>query len=260
MSNKMFFAVNERGIAVITLNRPEVHHALDDGLIQQLLDCLHKLNQDDHIRLVILKSEGKHFSTGADLNWMRRMVSYTYDENKKDAKALSDLMYTLKFLKHPTLARVQGAAYGGSVGLIACCDIAIASRQALFCFSEVKVGLIPAVISPFVISAIGERAARRYFLTAEPITAEEALHLNLVTSVVAEEELDVLIDKITQELLVNGPRAVRESKALINRMSSAYYCDEYKEKNIETISSIRISDEGQEGLAAFLEKRKPKWI
>jgi methylglutaconyl-CoA hydratase len=259
MSNNVLFNVDQYNIATITLNRAELHNAFDDVLIQELLKILQTIHNDPKIRVVVLAAAGKSFSAGADLNWMRRMAAYSYEENIRDALALSNLMHALKFLNKPTIARVQGAAFGGGVGLVACCDMAIVSNKASFCLSEVKIGLIPAVISPYVISAMGERAARRYFLTAEAISAADALRLGLATEVVAEAELDSAVQKIINCLLLNSPQAVCAAKELINRVSADPYQQDHQQKNAEAIAAIRVSKEGQEGLSAFLEKRKPAW-
>lgn len=259
MADEILLSVSDLGVATITLNRPDKHNAFDDSLIQNMLNILHEINNQSKIRVVLLAANGKSFSSGADINWMRRMASYTYEENIKDAIALSELMQTLKFLKKPTIARVQGAALGGGVGLVACCDIVIASANASFTLSEVKIGLIPAVISPYVISVIGERAARRYFLTAEQISANEALHLGLVNEVVEPDQLDATVQKILEHLLRNSPQAIQAGKDLINRVSGNVYTADLFQKNVEAIAAIRVSQEGQEGLAAFLEKRNPSW-
>lgn len=251
------FNIDQRGIATITLDRIEVHNAFDDTLIRELQNLLERINKDNSIRVVILAAIGKSFSAGADLNWMQRMVNYTYEENLQDAAMLSQLMQTLKFLEKPTIARVQGAAYGGGVGLVACCDIAVASTDAIFCLSEVKIGLAPVVISPYVIQAIGERAAHRYFLTAEPITAEKAHQLGLIAELAAPEALNQVVEGIVTALLQNSPEAIIVAKEVINR---GVTLDPHMiEQNLKTIANLRISAEGQEGMTAFLRKRKPKW-
>lgn len=256
----VLFTKNNSGIATITLNRPEIHNAFDDALIQNLLTILKTINTDDSIKLVQLKSNGKNFSAGADLNWMQRMANYSFAENKQDALILSELMYTLKFLTKPTIASVQGAVLGGGVGLVACCDIAIAAETASFCLSEVKLGLIPAVISPYVIDAIGERAARYYFFTAETMTATTACELGLIKQITISDQLDNTVDKISATILRNSPRAVMAAKELINRVTTSSFDQNLLEKNADAIAKIRVSEEGQEGLTAFLEKRKPKWL
>lgn len=251
---------HEGAIARITLNRPEVRNAFDDLLIEELTDTLERTERDPRLRLVILSANGSAFSAGADLNWMRRTADYSWEENFADAKRLGRLMQTLDQLALPTLARVQGAALGGGVGLIAACDIAVAADTAFFALSEVKVGLIPAVISPYVVAAIGARAARRYFLTGERISAHEALRLGLIHEVVASERLDERIDELAQALLDNGPQAVRAAKRLVRApergaIDAAALIEEMARRTAEQ----RASPEGKEGVAAFLEKRQPDW-
>ena len=200
------------GVATIRMNRPEVHNAFDDALIAALTAELRRLDQLPGARVIVLAASGKSFSTGADLNWMQRMANYSREENLRDAMALADLMRTLDGVKKPTVAKVQGAAFGGGVGLVACCDIAIASTQAIFSLSEVRLGLIPSVISPYVIAAIGEREARRYFLTAERFDAVEARRIGLVHEVVDSGALDEAVDKMAAQLLRGGPYALAAAK------------------------------------------------
>ncbi len=248
-----------RGVARLTLNRPEVHNAFNDALIAEMTKALHALNADPAVRVVLLASGGKSFSAGADLNWMRAMAGYGQAENLRDAEALGQLMHRLDSLEKPTIALVQGAAFGGGVGLVACCDIAIAATRATFCLSEVKLGLIPAVISPYVVGAMGARAARRYFLTAERFSAEEAMRLGLIHQVVEEEELDAAADRIIGDILTAGPQAVQESKALIAAVANRPVDHAIRQDTAERIARIRASAEGQEGLSAFLEKRPASW-
>lgn len=245
--------------ATITLNRPDVHNAFDEQLIKELQNTLDDIKHNNAIHIVILKANGKHFSAGADLQWMQRMVNYTEQQNFHDSQALAQLMQSLYNLPQPTIAIVQGSAFGGGVGLVACCDMAIASLTAHFCFSEVKLGLIPAVISPYVIAAIGERAARRYFLTAERFTAETALQLGLVTEIVADNDLSAATDKLVNTILQNSPQAVRQAKQLIADVADHAIDAALIENTAKQIAKIRVSSEAQEGLQAFLEKRKPKW-
>ena len=202
-NNHILTEIREDGVATVTLNRADVHNAFNDAVIADLTDALRRLGDDDKVRAVVLRAEGKSFSAGADLGWMQRMAGYGHAENLRDAGALAELMRVLNFLPKPTVARVQGAAFGGGVGLVACCDIAIASDAAAFSLSEVRLGLIPAVISPYVVAAIGERAARRYFLTAERFDAAEALRIGLVHQVVPADQLDAAVDAI----LTRCPRA-----------------------------------------------------
>lgn len=260
MNDTILSQVDSRGVATITLNRPERHNAFDDSLIQELLTLFKQIETNLEIKIVVLAATGQSFSAGADLNWMKRMAAYSYEENLRDAQALSELMQTLKRLRPPTIAKVQGATFGGGVGLVACCDMAIASTAASFCLSEVKIGLIPAVICPYVIAAIGERATRRYSLTAENISVEEAFRLGLVTQVVAPEQLDTELQRLLNCLSKNSPQAINAAKALINRVSENPYDVKNLQLNAEAIANIRISTEGQEGLSAFLAKRKPGWI
>lgn len=251
---------DERGRAIITLNRPELHNAFDDTLITSLTEELKRLERDPNIRVVLLAARGKSFSSGADLNWMRRMAEYSFEENLSDAMELAELMKTLANLAKPTIALVQGAAIGGGVGLVACCDIALASDKAIFCLSEVKLGLVPAVISPYVAAAIGPRATRRYFITAERFSADEAYRLGLVHEVLQAEELVERADQLTELLLQNGPQAIASAKALVSEVALSFLDDDLIADTAERIAEIRATDEGREGLSAFLEKRTPNWI
>lgn len=250
---------SDRGIASVTLNRPEQHNAFDDGMIAELIELLGQLEQDDRVRVLVLRAAGKSFSAGADLNWMRRMADYDLAQNMDDAMQLAELMRRLNCFPKPTIALVQGAAYGGGVGLIACCDIAIASKQALFCLSEVKLGLIPAVISPYVIEAIGARAARRFMLTAERFSAEQACRLGLVHQVVEAQELDTTLDSILEFLLAAGPAAQAAAKDLIRAVSNQPIDSDIIQNCAQRIARIRATSEAREGLDAFLQKRKPNW-
>jgi len=250
---------SDRGIASVILNRPEQHNAFDDGMIAELIELLGKLEQDERIRVLVLRAAGKSFSAGADLSWMRRMADYDLAKNTDDAMQLAELMRRLNCFPKPTIALVQGAAYGGGVGLVACCDIAIASQKATFCLSEVKLGLIPAVISPYVIEAIGVRASRRFMLSAERFDAEQASRLGLVHEVVEERNLDAKLDSIVEFLLAAGPAAQAEAKDLIRAVSNKPIDSELIQNCAQRIARIRASSEGREGLNAFLEKRKPIW-
>ncbi len=251
---------DSQGVISLSINRPEIHNAFDDVLIAELIEALDRIENDPDARVLILRSEGKSFSAGADLRWMRRMADYTEAENKADAMALATLMKKLNTLKIPTIARVQGAAFGGGVGLVACCDMAVGSNKALFCLSEVRLGLIPAVISPYVVAAMGERACRRYFLTAERFTAQDALDVKLLHEVVEEEQLDDTIEALTKNLLKGGGWALTAAKDLIFAVSSKPTTDILIEDTAERITKARASKEGKEGLSAFLEKRSPNWI
>lgn len=250
--------LDERGILTLTMARPDVHNAFDDALIADINTALQQHAPDTSIRCLILRSEGKSFSAGADLGWMRRMAQYSEAENVRDAEALENLMHQLHAFPAPTLALVQGAAFGGAVGLVSCCDIALGSDAASFCLSEARIGLAPAVISPYVIAAIGHRAASRYFLTAERFSARKALELGLLHEVVEADQLETRAGEIVTTLLENGPHAVRAAKALIQQVSPVF-SEENRRYTTELIARIRVSAEGQEGLGAFLEKRTPAW-
>ncbi|WKD26765.1 enoyl-CoA hydratase/isomerase family protein [Halomonas sp. KG2] len=252
----------EEGVARLTLNRPEVHNAFDDSLIAELnahLDELHALANAGDVRVVVLGSEGKSFSAGADLNWMKRMVDYGLEDNLADSRKLSALMFGLDTLPCPTVCRVQGAAFGGAVGLAACCDLVVASDKAKFCLSEVKIGLSPAVISPYVQRALGERQMRRYALTAEVMDAPTAMALGLVHQVVEHDALDSAVDAMLDTLLGGSPQAQRATKALLASVAQAPGSDATREHTCQVISKLRVSQEGQEGLASFFEKRRPAW-
>lgn len=258
--NTVILAADERGVATLTINRPEIHNAFDDALIQRLIQALESVEVDPKVRVLVLRSEGKSFSAGADLNWMRRMADYSEDENLADARMLAKLMERLNNLSKPTIARVQGAAFGGGVGLVACCDMAVAADEAKFSLSEVRLGLIPAVISPYVIAAMGERAARRYFLTAERFDAAEAYRLGLVHAVVPAEQLQSRVDGLIDELLKGGPAALAAAKSLIFAVSRQPTGEAVVEDTAKRITATRASEEGREGLNAFLNKRAPAWI
>lgn len=248
-----------RGVGRITLTRGEIHNAFDDQLIEDLTNAFRRLEANPSVEVVVLQAEGKSFSAGADLNWMRRMADYTWEENYKDSQGLAELMHTIYTLNKPTVAVVQGAAFGGGVGLVACCDIVVASERASFCLSEVKLGLIPAVISPYVVKAIGERQAQRYFLTAERFKALQAKEYGLVHEVVAEDELTNKADEMIAGLLANGPQAVRAAKDLIKAVAGKAIGQDVLDETAKRIADIRASEQGKEGLNAFLEKRSADW-
>ncbi|MCZ6831757.1 MAG: enoyl-CoA hydratase/isomerase family protein [Gammaproteobacteria bacterium] len=251
--------IDARGVATVTLNRAEKHNAFDDAVIAELDATFASLAQEPALRVVVLASTGKSFSAGADLAWMQRMAEYDHRQNLEDARALAEMLRKLNHLPQPTIARVQGAAYGGAVGLVSCCDMAIGSEQARFCLSEVKLGLIPATISPYVIAAMGQRAARRYFISAELFNASTALQLGLLSEVVPAEELDARIDAACQQLLQNGPLAVAAAKRLALDMANREIGTELIEDSCRRIADIRVSEEGQQGLQAFLNKTVPAW-
>ena len=246
-------------VAFVTLNRPEIRNAFDDTLIAGLTRALRELDADASVRAVVLSGAGPAFCAGADLNWMKRMAGYGYDQNLDDARALAKMLKTLDRMAKPTLARVHGPAFAGGVGLVAACDIAIGTPDAKFCLSEAKLGLSPATISPYVVRAIGERMARRYFLSAEVFDAEEAYRVGLLSGVSASEKLDAEIGKILEHLLAGGPAALAKIKDLIRVVSSGRVDDAMIDDTAKRIAEIRVTAEGKEGIAAFLEKRKPSW-
>jgi len=240
------------GVALVALARPDVHNAFDDTLIAELTATLITLDADPDVRAVVLLGQGRSFCAGADLDWMRRMAGYNRAENVADAKALAAMLRTLAQLSKPTIARVHGAAFGGGVGLVACCDIAVAAQEATFALSEARLGLIPATIGPYVVEAIGARAARRYFLTAERFEAAEAYRLGLVHDIVPLSLLDERIDALLDALLLAGPRAQGESKALVRAIAGKPIDDALIADTAARIARVRASPEGREGVAAFL--------
>lgn len=258
MSNPLL-NLREGPIARLRLNRPDVHNAFDAVLIAALTGALEAVAQDDSVRVVVLEGDGPSFSAGADLNWMRGMASASEEANRTDSLALARLMRTLDELPRPTIARVQGAAFGGGVGLIACCDIAIATTDAKFGLTESKLGLLPAVISPYVIDAIGPRQARRWFATAELFDAATALDIGLLHQVVAADGLDAAVRRQADLLLKAGPHAAAQAKTLVRRVAFERDRDRLDHDNAALIARLRVSAEGQEGLGAFLDKRKPRW-
>jgi methylglutaconyl-CoA hydratase len=255
-------AIERQGpIGLVTLNRPDRHNAFDDALITELTEALRSMEAEDGIRCVVLSSVGKSFCAGADLHWMRRVAGASQDENKRDAMALAALMRTLAELRKPTIARVQGPAYGGGVGLIACCDVAVATVSATFALTEARLGLIPAVISPYVVAAIGAKAARRYFLTAETIEAADAWRLGLLHELAQDEaDLDEKVGQIVDAFLACGPVAQAECKALIRAVANRPVTSELIQDTAERIAKVRSSPEGMEGVSAFLEKRRASFL
>ena len=247
-------------VAMVALARPDVHNAFNATLIDELNRTLRALDADDTVRAVILLGQGRSFCAGADLGWMKAMAAYGHAENVADAAALAAMLATLARLSKPTIARVHGPAFGGGVGLVACCDIAIAAYDATFSLSEAKLGLIPATISPYVIEAIGARHARRYFLSAERFTAAEAFRIGLVHEIVPGGELDAHINEMLGSLLVAGPGAQAAAKALIRAVAHRPIDGEVIADTAERIAAARASAEGREGVAAFLDKRAPAWV
>jgi methylglutaconyl-CoA hydratase len=247
-------------IATITLNRPQLRNAFNETAIADLTMAFDEVSQDADVRAIVLAANGPAFCAGADLHWMKQMAGYSYDENEADALRLADMLRTIYFSPKPTVAKVQGDCYAGGMGLVAACDIVIVSEGVNFCLSEVKLGLIPATISPYVIKAMGDQAARRYFLTAERFDAAEARRLGLAHEVVPADALDATVATITSALVNNSPNAVREAKKLVRDIAGLPIDDPLLADTAGRIAAIRASNEGKEGVAAFLEKRKPSWL
>jgi methylglutaconyl-CoA hydratase len=247
------------GVARVTLNRPELRNAFDDELIKKLRHAFTEVEKDSSIRVMVLAGNGPAFCAGADLNWMKRMAGYGYEENLADAKTLAEMLAALERLPKPTIARVHGPVFAGGTGLVAACDIAVGTPEAKFCLSEAKLGLSPATISPYVIRAMGERMARRYFLTAEVFEAQEAFRIGMLSLLVEREKLDATIDELVQHLLAGGPQAHAKIKALIRDVVGRRPDDALSADTAQRIAEIRGSPEGKEGIAAFLEKRKAAW-
>ncbi len=250
---------DKRGVTTLTLNNPTKHNAFDDTLIKSLTKTLEQTGNDAGTRVLVLASTGRSFSAGADLGWMQRMASYTEAENIADAAGLAQLMRTLDRLPKPTLAVVQGNAYGGGVGLVACCDVVLAADTAKFCLSEVKLGLIPAAISPYVTNAIGARQARRYFTTAEVFTAQRAQQIGLVHEVAPQEGLEAARDGLISALLAGSPQAQAEAKSLVFLCEGRQVDDALTAETGRRIAAQRATPHGREGVTAFLERRPPAW-
>lgn len=246
-------------IARVTFNRPEVHNAFNDTMIKELTEVFTDIKSKKEIRVVVLAGEGKSFCAGADINWMKRVKDYSYEENLKESLELANLFYLIYSLPKPIIARVNGAAIGGGTGFVAVCDIAIASSEAKFSFSEIKIGLVPACISPYVIRKCGEGKTREFFLTGERLTAQRAIEAGLINQIVSPEELDTAVNNLIAQLLSSSPNAIAMCKDSLEKVPDMSF-DEIKKYTAETIASLRISEEGQEGMNAFLEKRKPKWV
>lgn len=248
------------GAATITLSQPEIRNAFSDEVIAEITAAFETVAQHVDVRAVILAAEGPAFCAGANLNWMRRMADYSREENVVDADKLATMMHTIYTCPHPTIARVQGDVYAGGMGLVAACDMAVAVETAHFCLSEVKIGLIPATIAPYVLRAMGPRAGHRYFLTGERFDAAEALRMGFVHEVVGADELDHAVDSLLKHLLQAGPAAVRACKQLVLDTAEREITPQLTRQTVETIADIRASNEGKEGVQAFLGKRKPAWL
>lgn len=248
-----------QSVATVTLARPDLHNAFNDDMMREIADTFASLAISPDVRVIVLAAEGKSFCAGADVNWMKRMVGYTFDENVADANVLARMLRAIRECPKPVIARVHGAAYGGGVGLVAACDMAVASENATFSLSEVKLGIVPAVISPFVLEKIGPSAARRYGLTAERFDAAEAKRIGLISDVVDQpDQLDAWVAKVAEHLIANGPAAIAACKQILSHVAGQTW-DDVQSYTTQQIARIRVSPEGQEGLKAFLEKRKANW-
>ena len=248
----------EEDVVTICLNRPEVHNAMSEKLMKELTSCFKELSYDNKVRIIIITGNGKSFCAGADLNWMKSMAKYSKEENIQDSRLLLDLFETIYSCPKPVLGRINGHAFGGGVGLVAVCDIAIATPGKKFAFSETKLGIIPSVISTFIVKRIGISNMRRLFITGERFTSEYAKEIGLIDYLVSEEELDREIKKYVELIYSSGPISIMEIKKLVDRCQKMDI-EDYKKFTVEKIAELRISDEGQEGINAFLEKRKTKW-
>lgn len=247
-------------IARVTLNRPDVRNAFNEGLIAELTAAFTTIGQRPDLRAIVLAAEGKAFCAGADLNWMKAMAGYSWEENHADATRLADMLWAIYSCPLPVIARVQGDVYAGGVGLVACADVVVAVDTAGFCLSEAKLGLLPATIGPYVVKALGEQASRRYFITAERFSAAEAHRLGLVHEVVATDALDAKVGEITTALAANGPAAVRACKQLVKDVASREITPALRDDTARRIADIRASAEGREGVQSFLNKAKPSWL
>ncbi len=252
--------LQKNGVYRITLNCPERHNAFDDRMIEALIKAIKQAENDESVRMILLDAAGPSFSAGADLNWMKRMASYSWEENYQDSLKLAGLMQTLYQCNKTTLALVQGAAFGGGVGLVACCDIVLAADNAVFCLSEVKLGLIPSVISPYLVRAIGERNCKRFFLTAEKFNAKEAQNIHLVHKIIESDRLKEESEDYINRVLGNGPVAMIQAKKLVNYVSERPIDEDLVLETARRIADIRATLEGKEGVAAFLEKRPANWF
>ncbi len=256
--NTIIFERREQ-VAWVTFNRPEVHNAFNVELIEEMTEAVKRIRDDDSVRVVVLTGSGKSFCAGADLNWLREIVGYSFKQNLEESMALADVLFQLYTLPKPTIAMVNGAAIGGGTGFLSACDIVLAAEEATFGLSEVKIGLVPAAISPYVIRRIGESKAREYFLTGKRILARKAQEIGLVNEVVPLEKLSESMDRLIENLLTSGPEAMASCKELIMQ-TSCMRIEDVKEFTANMIAGLRVSKEGQEGMASFLEKRKPNWI
>lgn len=251
---------HDAGVSTLALNRPEVRNAFNDELLVELTEAVEDLGRREEVRCVVLAGQGPAFCAGADLNWMKRMAGYTREQNLADAGVLAHMLETLYRCPKPTIARVHGDTYAGGLGLVAACDIAVAAEGVTFCLSETRIGLMAATISPYVIRAMGPRAAHRYFLTAERFGAVEAHRIGFVHEVVASADLDARVGELARALVDAGPEAVKASKRLVQEVAEREIDPALIQRTITGIADIRVSPEGREGIASFLDKRKPNWL
>lgn len=250
----------EQYVATVTLNRPEIRNAFNDEMIAELTEVFTTLGDDDNVRVIVLAAAGKAFCAGADLNWMRSMADYSYEENLADADKLAQMLKTIYECPKPTVAAIQGDVYAGGMGLVAVCDIAITVKTANFCLSEVRLGLAPATISPYVIRALGARVSQRYFLSAEVFDAKKAHQLGFIHEHVNEDELDDTVAALCAKMVNNSPDAVRTCKRLLHDIAGAAITDKLIADTVKGIADIRSSEQGREGVQAFLQKQKPHWL
>lgn len=246
-------------IGKVTFNRPEIHNAFNATVITEMSQVFSEMEKDDDIRVVLLTGAGKSFCAGADLNWMREVINQSFDQNLAESNALADLFYQIYTFQRPVVGRINGAAIGGGTGFVAVCDIAIAAESAKFSFSEVKIGVVPACIGPYVIKKMGEGKARELFITGERMKAQRAFEVGLINKVVPDSELDGAVDELIRSILTSGPEAVAMAKKLVSEVPGMTPT-QFKPFTAEMIAKLRISDEGQEGMDAFLNKRKPNWV
>jgi methylglutaconyl-CoA hydratase len=256
----MIEVARDGAVAGVFLNRPEVRNAFNDAVITELTQTFAQLGADPDLRVIVLGGHGKAFCAGADLSWMRDMAGYTWEQNRADAQRLADMLWTLYSCPVPVVGRIHGDCYAGGLGLAAVCDVVVAAEEAHFCLSEAKLGLLPATIGPYVIRALGEQAARRYFITAERFSAAEARRLGLVHEVATASELDARVSAIVGAIITNGPAATQACKALVRDLAGAPLTPELRAETARRIADIRASDEGREGVQAFLNKRAAAWL
>jgi len=258
MKYELIEVLKDNDIATVALNRPEVHNAMNERLIKELTTCFKELANDEKTKVIILTGKGESFCAGADLNWMKSMVMYSKEENIRDSKLLLDMYETIYSCPKPVIGKINGHAFGGGLGLIAVCDVNIASIGSKFAFSEVKLGIMPSVISTYVVKRIGLANMRRLFITGERFNSEYAKEIGLIDFITEKDDFNSTVERYVDQLKSSSPKAIKEIKNLVNNYKKLDI-EKYKEFTVEKISELRVSDEGQEGMNAFLEKRRPKW-